>query len=374
MSIYYRKEYYREKLFLKNLHLKTCVKKLIEVLPDKFSDEDFIKAFVECFPHLWEDIQYFCAIRKNDYNRRRKKGLRTIPFLSPKLYLLKHCTSCRKNISHLSDEERFRRRKIMAKLGCKKLQKRKEKLASNLVYIQEVCPDYVYKLIRTYYKLRRHNTLDVNARYLILLEASQFKCKETLSFLYQIASCDKNWDLRIMAFYALQRMGEHPWLGRGKKGKKHLSQLKKVDIRKNPTVLLELISKYQSLLYQHYDVFLSHSSMDVSELLQLKSVLNSQGYTVYIDWVNDREMLNRANQDENTWKTLYMRMDQSCRLLYVLTDNSIDSASTQREVLYFKAHKKPIYVFKPEIITKEKPKYLVGCKEIKSINPVFFDR
>ena len=85
-------------------------------------------------------------------------------------------------------------------------------------------------------------------------------------------------------------------------------------------------------------------------------------------------MLNRANQDENTWNALYMRMDQSCRLLYVLTDNSIDSASTQREVLYFKAHNKPIYVFKPEIITKEKPKYLVGCKEIKSINPVSFDR
>ena len=60
----------------------------------------------------------------------------------------------------------------------------------------------------------------MNARYLILLEASQFKCKETLSFLYKIAACDKNSDLRLMAFYALQKLGEHPWLGRDRKEKK----------------------------------------------------------------------------------------------------------------------------------------------------------
>lgn len=373
MSIYYRKEYYREKLFLKNLHLKTCKKKLIEILPDNFSDEEFVKAFVGCFPHLWEDIRYFCDIRKEDYKRRRKKGLRTIPFLPPQRYLLKHCAPNHKKTSHLTEPEKLRRRMYLVDLGCKKLQKRKDKLASNLVYVQEVCPCYVSKLIRSYYRLRRHNTLDVNARYLILLEAGQFKCKETLSFLYQITSCDKNWDMRMMAFYALQRMGEHPWLGRGRKGKKHLSQLKHVDIQKNPTALLELLQKYQSLLYQHYDVFLSHSSMDVKELLYLKSVLNSQGYIVYIDWVNDREMLNRANQDENTWNALCMRMNQSSKLLYVMTDNSIESIYTQREVLYFKAQHKPIYVFKPNMVTKERPEYLMGCKEIECVNPVSFD-
>lgn len=161
---------------------------------------------------------------------------------------------------------------------------------------------------RTFY-VRRKQTLDVNARYLILLEASQFKCTETLSFLYKIAACEKNWDLRMMAFYTLQRMGEHPWLGKRRKGQKHRSQLQKIDIQKNPTALLEQIRKNQSLLYQHYDVFLSHSSIDVNELLSLKSILNSQGYSVYIDWVNDRVMLNRDSQDGNTWNALYMRMD-----------------------------------------------------------------
>ena len=87
---------------------------------------------------------------------------------------------------------------------------------------------------------------------------------------------------------------------------------------------------------QEYDVFLSHSSLDVNELLQLKVLLNQQGKTVYIDWINDRVMLNRQNQNQDTWKALELRMDQSKMLLYVLTDNSIKSPCTEREVLYFK--------------------------------------
>lgn len=373
MSIFYRREYNREKLFLKNLHLKSCKKKLLLILPNDFSDDDVVEAFIECFPHLWEDIKFYCDIKKNDYFRRKKKGLRTVPYLSPKKFLLKHCHCNRKSVSQLPLEEKSRRRRLLADLGQKKLQRRKEKLANNLVYVQEVCPSYVKKLICTYFQIRRNQTLDVNARYLILLEASQFKCVETVSFLYKIAACEKNWDLRLMAFYALQRMGEHPWLGRSRKGKKHQSQLKQIDIQKNPTALLEQIHKSQSLLYQQYDVFLSHSSLDVTELLHLKSTLNTQGYTVYIDWVNDHEMLNRVNQDDNTWNALYMRMDQSSRLLYVMTDNSINSVYTKREVLYFKEKHKPVFVFQPNAISKEKPEYLDGCKEIKSISPISFD-
>ncbi len=116
--------------------------------------------------------------------------------------------------------------------------------------------------------------------------------------------------------------------------------LKPIDVQKNPTELMQLIYANQHMLYQEYDVFLSHSSLDVNELLQLKVLLNQQGKTVYIDWINDRVMLNRQNQNQDTWKALELRMDQSKMLLYVLTDNSIKSPCTEREVLYFKTHLK----------------------------------
>jgi hypothetical protein len=202
--------------------------------------------------------------------------------------------------------------------------------------------------------------LDINARYLILLEVSQFKCEETITFLYKVNANEKNDDLRKMAFYSLQRLGEHPWLARKRKGKQKQSQINPVNIKKNPTALLELIYSHQQLIYQSFDVFLSHSSLDVTELLRLKGALNSRNLTVYIDWVNDREMLQRANQNDDTWNALNLRMEQSKRMLFVLTDNSILSPCTQREVEYFQKLDKQILVYQPHPLTKVIPDYLKG--------------
>ena len=106
MSVFYRKEYYREKLFLNNLHLKACRKKLQDILPYKCSKIDYIEAFKECFPHIWEDIVFFCKIRKNDYYRRKRKGLRTVKFFDPQRYLLQHCPYNNDYESHLLEEEK----------------------------------------------------------------------------------------------------------------------------------------------------------------------------------------------------------------------------------------------------------------------------
>lgn len=370
MSIFYRKENFHEKLFLKTLHLRNCNKKLSMVLPPVFSKEEYVETFKDFFPHLWEDIVLFCNLRRYNWKRRMGRGLRTVPYYSPKEFLLKHVQPRTIKATTVSEDERQRIKEQFIKSGSEKLKKRKEKLEKNLVYVQEVCPPYVDELINTYFKLRKQQNLNINARYLILLEASQFKCVKTLSFLYKINACEKNYDLRIMAFYALQRMGEHPWLSRNRKGKKRLSQVKRVDIQKNPTGLIELVTNCQILLYQKFDIFLSHSSRDKKELLTIKSVLNKQGYTVYIDWVNDDEMLKRENQDENTWNVLFLRMDQSYRLLYIMTDNSINSKSTKKEVEYFKLKKKPVYVYQPHDIVLSKPDYLDGCIDLENLEPL----
>lgn len=368
MSIYYRVQSHRESLFLKGLSLKHCKEKLLKVFPSEHSDEDFISVFQRCFPCQWDDIVSYCRTKYKDFWRRKKKGLRTVAYYSPEKFLLKHIGRRTGKSDGLSEDERQRSLAILIQDGEKKKQERKEKLANNLIYVQEVCPTYIRKLIKTYFDKRKEDTLDVNARYLVLLEASQFRCKETIEFLYKINACDKNHDLRMMAFHALLRMGEHPWLSRNRKGRKRLSQIKPVDIKRNPTELIKLITDNQQLLYQEYDIFLSHSSHDVPELLRLKSILNSKGYTVYIDWVNDREMLNRENQDENTWNVLYLRMNQSKCMLYIMTDNSIQSESTAKEVLYFKNKGKKVYYYQPVATKLEIPPYIKDCKEIKQID------
>lgn len=205
----------------------------------------------------------------------------------------------------------------------------------------------------------------MNSRYLILLEASQFKCKETIEFLQKVNACDKNDDLRNLAFFSLQRLGVLTWLSRKRKGKKKLSQITHIDVEKNPTELLHFICENQHLLHQEYDVFLSHSSQDVQELLRIKGELNRQGKTVYIDWVNDHIMMDRKNQNSDTWNVLETRMQQSLQMVYVLTENSALSPSTEREVRYFKEQGKPVLIYEPHTISVSRPNYLDGCDECK---------
>ncbi|MBP5456064.1 MAG: toll/interleukin-1 receptor domain-containing protein [Paludibacteraceae bacterium] len=138
--------------------------------------------------------------------------------------------------------------------------------------------------------------------------------------------------------------------------------IKPIDIKTNPTELLNLLYENQEMLYQKFDIFLSHSSFDTKELLRLKCHLNSLGKVVYIDWVNDRIMLNRKYQNDDTWPALELRMSQSDVLLYVLTDNAIRSPYTEREVNYFKKQKKQVLIYQPGGILLKVPGYLKGCE------------
>lgn len=357
MSIYYRKQYYREMQFKKNLHLKKYAKLLLNVLPENYTFDDIITAFKDCFPCAWDEILLHCKQGKQNYIRRSRKNLRTVPYYTPEQFIKKNM-HLPKRSKVLKDSTRQAIYADLVKSGAEKKKKRDDQLAARLLYVQEVCPSYIKKLIQTYFAIRRTDPLNINARYLIIQEASQFRCPETIEFLHKINACDKNTDLRQMAFFSLQRMGEHPWLERNRKGKKHMTMIKPIDIEKNPTELLMLIAKNQSLLFQSYDVFLSHSSLDEKELLQLKAYLNHLGKTVYIDWVNDRVMLNRENQNQDTWNALMLRMDQSRVLLYVLTDNSIKSKYTEREVNYFKEASKKIIIYKPHTVSITIPEYL----------------
>ena len=50
MSVFYRKEIYLEKIFLKSLDLKKCKEKLKLALPQNFSKQDILLYFQQCFP------------------------------------------------------------------------------------------------------------------------------------------------------------------------------------------------------------------------------------------------------------------------------------------------------------------------------------
>ena len=336
-------------------------------MPIGFTNQDFLDTYKQCYSHIWRNILQYCHENKCNQLRRKRNKYKTIPCYSAVSYLLRLAKAniCNYRNNHnkgkiMYEEERETLQKRLISHARNKEIAYGQKLRGYLSMKQEVCPSYVRKLIDTYFSERRKDALDINARFLILLEASLFVSRETIEFLYKINSCEKNDALRQFAFYSLQSMGEYPWLARKRKGKSRLSKTRLIDIKQTPTALLQVLYSHQHMLYQQYDVFLSHSSLDVNELLCLKRRFNKQGYVVYIDWINDRIMLNRENQDENTWPTLELRMRQSLKFVYVLTANSVLSESTQREVVYFKSLGKPIFYYKMDENVLL-PEYLKDC-------------
>ena len=85
---------------------------------------------------------------------------------------------------------------------------------------------------------------------------------------------------------------------------------------------------------QSFDVFLSHSSLDHGEVLILIDLFNKCGYSVYVDWIFDKQ-LDRSNVTPQTAKTLRERMKQSRGLSYLATSNASQSKWCPWELGYF---------------------------------------
>lgn len=369
MGIGTRKMEYRKMLFSKDFKLP--MKRIAKAMPIGFTDDDFYEAYKKYYPYMMEEARKMRDDYKRHHASRRKKGYKNIVFFPEPDDFLHQASSrmiCLTRKAHqsgevMSDEELKRNIALLEQDSKEKIEKRKRKEDAFLRLAQDVEPKYIKRLTNLYFHVRKSNTLDINSRYLILLEIAQFKCKESITFLSKINACDKNYDLRHLAFNLLQQMGEHPWLARNRKGRIHQSEVLPIDIAENPTRLVEHIYRYQNLIHNKYDVFLSHSYYDTKQLVALKQKLNVKGLVVYIDWVNDKVMMQRKNQNEDTWKVLKLRMDESKKMLFVMTDNSLRSEWTQKEIDYFKSLGKEVVVYQPEKITEKPFDSLGDCRK-----------
>lgn len=95
----------------------------------------------------------------------------------------------------------------------------------------------------------------------------------------------------------------------------------------------ELKNKFESLelSLDIYDIFLSHSYRDKELIYSVKFELEAYGYKVYIDWIDD----NQLSREEVTAEILKNRMDRAKSLVFVTTENSINSKWMPWELGYF---------------------------------------
>lgn len=90
--------------------------------------------------------------------------------------------------------------------------------------------------------------------------------------------------------------------------------------------------------YERFDVFLSHSSKDAELILGVKTMLEHQGLSVYVDWVDDAH-LSRESVTSETAAVLRRRMRQSSSLIWAATEAASGSKWMPWELGYFDGYK-----------------------------------
>ena len=106
-------------------------------------------------------------------------------------------------------------------------------------------------------------------------------------------------------------------------------------------VLMEDSRRFSST--NRYDVFLSHAYQDAESIHGVKSIIESLGLTVYVDWIDDAG-LDRGKVSSKTAQVLRERMKMSSSLVYVHSPNATQSVWMPWELGYFDAFK-PGYVW-----------------------------
>ena len=87
-----------------------------------------------------------------------------------------------------------------------------------------------------------------------------------------------------------------------------------------------------------FDVFLSHSREDAILIEGLRDELVEQGYTVYVDWIEDPE-LERSKVTKETAAALRARMRQCRCLLFATSEASKKSVWMPLELGYMDAYR-----------------------------------
>lgn len=346
--------------------LKEPFKEVANLMKIGFTEEEFVETFKECYLHLWQDISdKHRAYQKADERLVKQGKKRRYKFPKPFNFVLykadqiiKNTRSKHENGITPSQENIEQKKKELKAAAQKEIEQRKVKLEQKLTFVQNVRPEYSGFLLGKYLRHRRTHPEDVDTCYRYLQEASKYKCRDTIDLFQKVNAAERNYHLRHFAFITLQHFGiKEVQLRKNPKGKARPGDKTVPKMINTPKELLDAIYNSQLEQRKQFDLFLSHSSSNVDELLQLKTRLNLLGINVYIDWVNDREQLQRTLTSQETAKVIIERIRMSKAVAFIHTAASDYSQWTPWELGYAYAIGKKICVLQLGEVTRN-PAYL----------------
>jgi len=339
----------------------TQLKKIENVLPQYYTEENIIDALKHYYPHEWEsvEIKYSYYQQKDKYLKKRF-GRTRYNMKSP-VELLRDVNHYKKLLSPTykdAYERKFSSDCVAAaesKLWRErksKIEKINQKIENSKSKTQQVTPAFLDQLIGLY---ERKTTTQKDKMY-IILELQKYYSPKVIRFFFKLNDTELNKQLRWIAFYHLQSFNYQPRARKQKhmqvhtKNKKRKNYLKNIypnetyDIPKNPYELEYRIENSMEQKIKNYDFFISHSSKDSLAVQKLISYENKHGKNVFCDWINDVDYLKRHLLCEATLNVLEARLKQSKAMIFVSSKNSVNSVWCKYELNYFSELGKEIYV------------------------------
>lgn len=338
---------------------KKPLEMISKIMPEEFTDEYYVETFKRLYPYLWIDLEknYTYWHKKNDEIMRYGKKSR-YNFRKPYNFILDCSHHLRKKMRRdngreiLKEEEIKKIENSILKKSQERLDKQRQKVESNLYYVQEIEPCYTKKFIAEYFR-----THDLHEKLEIMRELSKYKSEEIISFFYKVNACTRNFFLKKESMYYIQKLGLPFNLRRKKKGKKTYIDNEIVQNDSSPEILMLRLRVDRLERLKRYDVFVSHNSKNEKQVVNFYKELNKKGLVAYIDWVNDKFDLKRKWCNATTAEIIKERIRQSNFVVLYITPEILDSQWCAWELGYADALKKKICLYLDGIEMKRIPQF-----------------
>lgn len=343
------------------------IKSIQSVLPKYFTDADIVSAMKHYYPHEWNSVEfkYSYYLSKDKYIKNRfgknRYGMQKPEILLQRVALYKKVVSpeYRKAYSNSYSEENY---EVAGKKLCRerkpKIEKINQKIEKALAKTQQVTPSFIKQLIGLY---ERISTIQKDKMY-ILLELKKYYSSEIIQFFFKLNDTELNKQLRGDVFCHLQSFNYQPRARKQNHMQVHTNKAKRkaflkdvypnqlYTIPQNPHELEYRIENSKEQKLKEYDYFISHSSKDSVSVQKLIEVENQQGKNIFCDWINDVDYLKRHLLCAATLNVIEKRLEQAKALIFVASNNSMDSVWCKYELNYFAELKKPMFIIEKEDI------------------------
>lgn len=346
------------------------LKEIKNILPQSYTEEDIIAMLKEFYPHEWNSVEIkYWYYEKKDRNIKKRFGKKRYNMKRPE-QLLRSVAEYKKIMSvqyqndyadNYSEEKSEKLKRELWEKRKSKIKKIDQKIEKAKFKTQQVTPEFLDQLIGLY---ERKNTSQKDKMY-ILLELQKYYSPQIMQFFFKLNDTELNKQLRWIAFYHLQSFNYQPRARRqkymqvhtkNKNKKKYLREVypnESYKIPKTPDELEYRIENAKEQKIKTYDFFISHSSKDSASVQKLIQYENQNGKNIFCDWINDVDYLKRHLLCSATLKVLEKRLEQSKGVIFVLSDNSMNSMWCKYELNYFEELERPIYFIKTEDIEKD---------------------